>query len=138
MMPNPLLDVCDRATHSALVPTSVELFGGDAKLNDQVVRKVFRDDLAAPFQPQAPERLLAVAHDDTRIRAAEIERGDAMWQNSLSRQDRHSPNALTQPTWGSLFRNSVRTRSAPQPIFGGARVVDLAEQRHATVLRSVE
>ena len=55
----------------AFVPVPVEVLGHGAELDDQVVREVFRLDLAALFPPQAEQGGFIVAHDDPGIRAAD-------------------------------------------------------------------
>ena len=61
----------DRASGVALVPGPVERLGGDAELDDEIVRQVFGFDLAALFLPQPDQRRLVWAHDDPGVRAAD-------------------------------------------------------------------
>ncbi len=69
-MPDPQLDVLDRLSGRALIPEPVERLGGDPELDDEIVRKVLRLDLAALLAPQPDEGRLVVAHDDPGIGTA--------------------------------------------------------------------
>jgi hypothetical protein len=51
----------------------LEVFGRKAELDDEVVRKVFRLDLAPFFPPQAEEGAFVMAHDDPGVRPADEE-----------------------------------------------------------------
>lgn len=55
-MLDPTLDVGDKASCIALVPSSVEPLGGDAELDSEVVAQIFRLGLAALFLPEPDER----------------------------------------------------------------------------------
>ena len=55
----------------SFVPAAVELLGGEAELDDEVVGQVFRLDFAALLPPQAEQRGFVIAHDDPGIRAAD-------------------------------------------------------------------
>src|SRR5208337_4042201 len=55
----------------AFVPTPVERFGCDAKLDDEIVGEVLRLGLAALFLPQPDEGRLVGAHYDPRVRTAD-------------------------------------------------------------------
>jgi hypothetical protein len=70
-MPDPLLDVLDGLTGTALVPVAVEVevLCDLSKLDDQVLRKVLWLAFAALFLPQPNEVVLIVPHDDARVRA---------------------------------------------------------------------
>jgi hypothetical protein len=50
-MLHPPLDVLDRLASVSLVPTPVEVLGHGAKLDDKVVGKILRLDLAALLLP---------------------------------------------------------------------------------------
>ena len=50
-MPDPQLHVLDRLSGRALKPEPVERLGGDAKLDNEIVRKVLRLDFAALLAP---------------------------------------------------------------------------------------
>src|SRR5262249_60663746 len=54
----------------ALVPVSVEGFGDEAELDDEIARLVLRLDLAAFLPPEAEEGRLVGAHDHPRVGAA--------------------------------------------------------------------
>jgi hypothetical protein len=53
-----------------LEPMAIELLGGDAELDDEVGREVLRLDLAAFLLPEPDKRGFIVAHDDSRVSAA--------------------------------------------------------------------
>jgi hypothetical protein len=48
-IPNPLLDVGDGLSGAALVTSPIKSLGGDAELDDQILRKISWGDLAALF-----------------------------------------------------------------------------------------
>jgi hypothetical protein len=56
---DPALDVGDRLAGIALVPLPIEVFGRQAKLDDELARKVLRPDLAALFLPQSDQGLFS-------------------------------------------------------------------------------
>jgi hypothetical protein len=59
------------ATAVALIPAPVEVLGDRAELDDQVVRKILRLDLAAFLAPEPNQGRFIVAHNDPGIRAAD-------------------------------------------------------------------
>jgi hypothetical protein len=69
-VPDSALDAGDRKAGIAFVPGAVEVFGGQAKPDDEVSREVLRPDLAALLLPQANQRFLVPAHDDAGVGAA--------------------------------------------------------------------
>src|ERR1700730_12797174 len=68
-MANPALDVLDDLPGRALVPESIEGFGGDPELDDEVIRVVWWLRLGALLSPQAGKGGLVRAHDDAGVRA---------------------------------------------------------------------
>src|SRR5581483_1676981 len=58
------LDVGEDLTGVGLVPTPVECFGDEAKLNDGVAGEVFWFDFTAFFSPKLGHRFLVITHDD--------------------------------------------------------------------------
>src|SRR5262245_20935083 len=70
-MPNPALDVLDGLSTGFLVPATIERLGGRPKLDDQVIRVIWRLRLAALLSPKAYKGGLVGAHDDPCIRAAD-------------------------------------------------------------------
>jgi hypothetical protein len=70
-MRDPALHVGDRAAGVVFVPSSVEVLGGQAKLDDEVAGEVLRPDLAALLLPKADQGLLVLAHDDASVGAAD-------------------------------------------------------------------
>jgi hypothetical protein len=50
-----------------LVPAPIEIFGGEAELNDQIPGKVFRFDIASLFPPQAEQGRIIIAHEDPGV-----------------------------------------------------------------------
>ena len=69
-MLNPLLHVLDGVAGVALVPASVEILGNGTELHDQVVREVFRFDLAALLPPQPNEIGFVIAQNHASIGSA--------------------------------------------------------------------
>jgi len=69
-MENPSLHVCDRLSGIPFVPSSVEIFGDVAELDDEVTRRVLRLRFAALFAPKAEQGGFISTHDDPRVRAA--------------------------------------------------------------------
>ena len=53
------------------VPASIELFGHQTKLHDEIAGEILRRDLAALFLPQPDQRCLVIAHDDAGVGAAD-------------------------------------------------------------------
>ena len=58
-------------TSIGLIPASVQLLGGNAKLDDDIAGQVLRLDLAALLSPQSQEGGLVLARDDPSVRAAD-------------------------------------------------------------------
>jgi len=67
----PPLDVDDSMTRVFFVPTSVELLGDRAELDDKFGRQIWRLDLAAFFLPEPDEGGFVVAHDDSGVGATD-------------------------------------------------------------------
>jgi hypothetical protein len=63
-----LLDVCDMLAGCGLEPFSVQLFGRDPELNDQIARQILRLDLTAFFLPKPDQRSFVNAHDSPGVR----------------------------------------------------------------------
>ena len=76
------LDVGDFSPGIPLIPMPVERFGHTAELDDEILRQVFRRDLAALLLPQPQQRRLIVAHAK-RAGASQSVEGDQ--QLSLGR-----------------------------------------------------
>lgn len=55
----------------ALVSGAIEDLCYRAELDDEIIREIFWCDLSTFLLPKAGELVLVVAHDDTRIRAAD-------------------------------------------------------------------
>ena len=70
-MPKLPLNVRDGLPRIGLVPTPVKVLRDETKLDDEVARQIFRLDFAALLAPEAKQRGLIIAHDDSRIRAAD-------------------------------------------------------------------
>ncbi|MET4040518.1 hypothetical protein ABIC03_002209 [Bradyrhizobium sp. RT6a] len=70
-IPNALLDVRDGLSCRALVSEAIEDLCYRAELDDEIIREIFWCDLSTFLLPKAGELVLVVAHDDTRIRAAD-------------------------------------------------------------------
>jgi hypothetical protein len=66
-----MLDAFDGLPGIALVPMSVEGFGHEAELDDEVAGQVLRLDLAAFLSPEAQEGDFVGAHDDPGVGAAD-------------------------------------------------------------------
>jgi hypothetical protein len=64
------LNVRDPVAGVKLIPTAVEVLGGEAELDGQDAREVGGRLLAAFFAPEPQEGLLVLAHDDPGIGAA--------------------------------------------------------------------
>src|SRR6516164_5940748 len=65
------LDVSKRLPGIGLVQPSVQIFGGNAKLDNEIVRKVFWLCFTTFFAPQPEQGGLIVPHDDPSVRAAD-------------------------------------------------------------------
>jgi hypothetical protein len=70
-MANMVLDLADAMAGVALVLRSVERFGGEAELHQQVIGKVGGLGFAALFPPQPLQCGIILAHDDPCIRPAD-------------------------------------------------------------------
>jgi hypothetical protein len=66
-MPDPPLDICNDLPGIGFVPASIEVFGGKAKLNDEVARKVLGLRLSAFLPPKPDQSGLIVPHDDPGV-----------------------------------------------------------------------
>jgi hypothetical protein len=64
---DPPLDIPDRVTGVALIPTPVEVFRHGAELDDEVFGKVFRLDLPALLPPKPHQRRFVIPHNDSRV-----------------------------------------------------------------------
>src|SRR5262245_37053806 len=69
-MPNPALDVLDGLSSCLLEPAPIERLGGRPKLDEEVIRVIWRLRLAALLSPKAQQRVLIVAHDHPGVRSA--------------------------------------------------------------------
>src|SRR5262249_60711312 len=69
-MANPALDIFDHLPGRALVPSSIEVFGREPELDDEIAGEVLGLDLAPFFAPEAEQSGLIAAHDDLDVRAA--------------------------------------------------------------------
>ena len=76
-MANMVLDLPDAMAGVALVPLSVERFGGQAKLDEQVIGEIDGLGFAALFPPQPLQRGLILTHDDPRVRTSD--KGPPVW-----------------------------------------------------------
>ena len=65
------LNVADPITRILLVPAAVEVFGGQAELDNQDTGEVDRGHLTPLLLPQTVEGLLVPTHDDPGVRAAD-------------------------------------------------------------------
>jgi hypothetical protein len=70
-MTDPPLDIDNHLAGMGLIPAPIKLLGRQPELDDEIVRQVLRFDLAAFFAPEPKKGVLIVAHDDSRIRAAD-------------------------------------------------------------------
>jgi len=66
-MPEAMLYAFDGLPGIALVPVSVEGFGDEAELDDEIARLVLRLDLAAFLPPEAEEGGFVIAYDDPGV-----------------------------------------------------------------------
>jgi len=65
------LHVTDPVARVLLVPTAVEVLGGEAELDDQHAREVEGDILTSFLASKPQQSLLVLAHDDPGVRAAD-------------------------------------------------------------------
>ena len=70
-MPAPMLDAFDSLPGVALVPVSVEGFGDEAQLDDEIARLVLRLDLPAFLPPKAQEGAFIRAHNHPGVGTAD-------------------------------------------------------------------
>src|SRR6516164_4225853 len=70
-MPDPLLNIGDYLSAIGLIPAPVQVLGRNAKLDDEIARKVFGLDLAPLLPPEAEEGALVIPNDDTGVGAAD-------------------------------------------------------------------
>ena len=61
------LNIAKNLTSIGLIPAPVQLLSGEAKLDDEIARKVLRLDLAPLFPPESEEGSLVVAHDNPGV-----------------------------------------------------------------------
>ena len=61
------LNIGDHLSGIGLIPTPVQFFGHEAKLDDEVAREVLRLNLAALLPPEPEEGSLVVAHDNAGV-----------------------------------------------------------------------
>lgn len=66
-----LLNVRHGLSGFALVPGSIQIFRGIAKLDDEVVREILRRDLATLFSPKPNDIVFVLSHDDAGVRSAD-------------------------------------------------------------------
>jgi hypothetical protein len=67
-MEDPALDAGDDVIGIALIPAAIEVFGGEAKLDDQLAGQVSGFDIASFLSPQSLEGLFVLTHDHAGIR----------------------------------------------------------------------
>ena len=70
-MAHSLLNIDDHLTGTGFIPAAIEVFGGEAKLDDEIAGQIFGLDLSPLLPPEPDQRLLIIAHDDPGIRAAD-------------------------------------------------------------------
>jgi hypothetical protein len=70
-MPDAALDVGNAPAGVALVPGSVEVLGGGAKLDNEVARQVLRLGLPTLLAPELDQGRFITAHDNAGVRAAD-------------------------------------------------------------------
>ncbi len=61
----------------ALEPAPVQLLGRAAELDQEIAREIFWLDLAALFPPEANQGTLVLAHDRSRVGAADVRPSNA-------------------------------------------------------------
>jgi len=70
-MPDLPLDIGEDLTSIGLVPASVKVLGGEAKLNDEIARQVLRLNFTALFPPEPEEGCFIIAYDYPGVGAAD-------------------------------------------------------------------
>jgi len=70
-MSEPMLNAFDRLPGVALVPMSVEGFGHQPELDDEVAGEVLWFDFSPLFLPEAEQGGFVAAHDDPGVGAAD-------------------------------------------------------------------
>jgi hypothetical protein len=69
-MLNAPLDILEAAARVTLEPAPIELLGGQAELDDEVVREVFGLNFAPLFVPEPDQSVFILTHDNPGIRAS--------------------------------------------------------------------
>ena len=64
------LDIAEDMARVGLIPTSIEVFGGQAELDDEIAREILRFNLTPLLSPQPQKGSLIIAHDYAGVRAA--------------------------------------------------------------------
>src|SRR5690242_12204148 len=68
---NAPLDIRQHLTGIGLIPAPVQLFGRQAKLDQEMARQILRLDLATFFLPEADQGGFVIAHDNPGVGAAD-------------------------------------------------------------------
>jgi hypothetical protein len=66
-MPDPLLHGDKYLSGIGLIPAPVQVLSGNAKLDNEIAREVFRLDLAALFPPEPEKGSFILAQDDPGV-----------------------------------------------------------------------
>jgi len=101
------LDVCDDLPGMGLVLASIQLLGGQAKLDDEIAGQVLRFDFPSFFSPTAKEGSLVAPHDDPGVRAA----NEVATIRGFCLPSHEDPRAIVSPTGR---RAPVQLRSGPE------------------------
>jgi hypothetical protein len=65
------LNVGNHLAGVGLIPAPIKVFSHRAQLDDKIAGQIIRFGLAALFAPKLEQRLLAIAHNDAGVRAAD-------------------------------------------------------------------
>src|SRR5262249_4088192 len=88
----------------------VQVLGRNAKLNNEIARKVFGLDVAALLAPQPEEGGFITAHNDPGVRAA----------------DEVTPIRRFDPDWPQLHRGLLRGRGWVRAVIWGRNRISLS------------
>ena len=115
----PALGVGDGPPGIALIPSPVERLGGDAQLDDEIIRQILQFDLAALFLPELDQRRLVGAHDDTSVRGAADPTRTAYREldrdNPKTTHGRAGSNPLALPVLPSLSSSTTYATTTTLP-----------------------
>ena len=128
-MPNVALHIDEDLSAIRLIPAPVQVFGRNAKLDDEIARKVFGLDLPAFLAPEPKECGLIIAQNDPCIGSAD----EIAPVLRLLRRHEELPHLFKIPyrRTSSLLRSRPRMRR----MFQGAQTTRITAVAHTAVRR---